>query len=221
MTIEIERAYIVKDIDAAREKIVESGFSLTRKEGQYNTYFGHPFFPGMIESKKYLRARYIGSKLAEISFSMPEIDKITGAEIRPQHVIRPKPGRDIADAEEYLKDLGFYEALVLQKTRELQERPGKEGDAFSIHVEIDTGITIHPRFIDELPGAKHHDVRLVDTLQVCIEMDARHRVEKSSLRSDFDKIATSFGLGDKDVTEKNYFQRYFEIQENDVIERWP
>ena len=205
MNIEIERAYIAGDIDATRAKIAEAGFVLARKESQMNLYLDHSFLH-LIENKKYIRVRWIdGWSNAEITFSHPAV--INSLEIRPQHSIHKKTRRSTENVLNVLKGLGFYEALIIEKERELFTIDRSIPAVGIVHVELDSGITIHSRNIDDIPRAKHHDVRIEDTVQVCIEFDSNG---SAAAAAGIDRVAGEIGLSVANITTKNYFDRYFE-----------
>jgi adenylate cyclase class IV len=215
MNKEIERAYIARDIDGVRSGIARAGFTLARKEEQVNVYYDHAFLD-LIENKKYLRVRWTdGWSRAEISFSSPRM--ANGIETRPQHVINNKTRRGVERVIAMLEGIGFYEALVMEKERELFTIDGRPPVTGDIHVELDTGITIHPREIGNIRRAKHHDVRIEDTVQICAEFNSdgsiitgtgMNRINIDALI--WNNIAMAIGLKDDAMTTKNYFDRYFE-----------
>jgi adenylate cyclase class IV len=204
MNREIERAYIVHDINAIRSGLARAGFTLAKKESQVNLYFDHRFLK-LIENKRYMRVRWIdGWANAEISFSNPAI--VRKAEIRPQHAFQKKTRRSTEGIISTLNSLGFYEALVMEKERELFTIGGGMPPTGVVHVELDAGITIHPRDVDDLPRAKHHDVRIEDTVQVCIEVDGD---DSSGAEAEIERVAREIGFQPKDMVTENYFDRYF------------
>jgi len=203
MNTEIERAYIVHDVAALRPGLARAGFSLVKKESQVNLYLDHPFLH-LIEGKKYVRVRWIdGWANAEISFSHPSIFRTF--EVRPQYSIHKKGRKSTDGVVDVLKKLGFFEALIIEKERELFTVGGGLPADGVVHVELDTGITIHPREVEYIPRAKKYDVRLEDTVQVCIE------VSGGSARGDIDidNVARDIGLRPSELITENYFDRYF------------
>ena len=210
MNKEIERAYIVHDIVALRSGLASAGFSLVKKESQVNLYLDHPFLNLMV-NKTYMRVRWIdGWTNAELSFSMPRVDFTAGAEVRPQYSFAKKTRKSIEAAVDILKSLGFYEVLVLEKDRELLTISGSVPIAGTIHVEIDTNVTVHPRNVDDLPGAKRSDTRLDDTVQICVETGPGVITDAASAGKSLVQFAREIGLDEGDITAKNYFERYCE-----------
>jgi predicted adenylyl cyclase CyaB len=208
MPTEFERAYITRDVDAVRANLARFNLLLVKKESQLNMYYDHPFLE-LIESKKYLRVRWIdGWNEAEISFSAPVVDG-SGIEKRPQFSFKKNGKRAIDKVIELLESVGFRGSLLLEKERELYALGGIL-DAGATHVEIDTGITIHPKDIKMLPRAKSFDVRLEDTVQVCVEMEDPGKKSMEMMVADINRFSREIGLLETDVTVKNYFDRYFD-----------
>lgn len=207
--IEIERAYIVDDIDGTMSRIRSSGFKVVEfPTVQVNDYYGHPFIERMIERKIYLRHRKVGIETevavcdGELSISHPVIDP-RGVEIRPQFSL---PSRiNVHTALFMLESLGFEKVLVMKKVRSVYAKDvsGWENGVpvERVHVELDTDISI-------ARVGRPFETRIEDTIQICIEVE-NYRGNLDMLPT-FNAVAVELGVNQSKMVEKNYFERYAE-----------
>jgi len=202
---EIEIRYVINDVTAFKDTLEKNGYAVVVKESQINTYYEHPFFPGMIAGKKYLRVRRVG-RMEEVAFSSPTTDA-AGVETRKQFTFtcgNPRfdsPSR----SDEFLSGIGFMKTLSIEKDREtwsmLKDRVGFET---SVHFEIDYNISV--RSLVEKPKK----IMLEDTVQSCIEITNNTRENNDVATKKLAAISLSLGLKPEDIIEKDYFDRYFE-----------
>jgi len=204
--IEIERAFIINDIAKTRDCLSGAGFALAKKEKQRNDYFEHPFFPGMIDQKKYLRARYIDDAQfpSEITFSAPVMNPATGTETREQFSIPtfPRVQHALFVARRVIESMGFVQKLSLRKKREYYINTGTGTiDETVVHVELDFWIAV--------TDANQHETTLEDTIQVCIEHHGDGKPDIPSIEMEFDRVASSIGIDPGTAIGMDYFERYF------------
>ena len=204
--IEIERAFIINDIAKTRDCLLGAGFALAKKEKQRNDYFEHPFFPGMIGQKKYLRARYIDDSEvpSEITFSAPVINPATGTETREQFSIPtfPRVQHALFVARRVIESMGFVQKLSLRKKREYYIKTGTGNiDETAVHVELDFWIGVM--------DANQHETTLEDTIQICIEHHGDGKPDIPSIEMEFDRVASSIGIEPGTAIGMDYFERYF------------
>lgn len=211
---EIERAYIVNNIDAFRDRLKVAGFILAKKEEQLNHYYEHPFFPDMIDQKRYLRVRHLRGNLApfEITFSSPVIDPATGTEVRKQFIASAPNGGDKTTIMHVLESIGFAKALELRKNREYYTMTGSPDiDETSTHIELDFLITFtidDARMFRERLELRGDAIILADTAQICIEHHGDGTPDITAIEAEFDRVAASIGIDPKTAIGENYFERY-------------
>jgi adenylate cyclase class IV len=210
MKYELEMAFIVHDVRPIFEMLKFNGFEHSSTESQKNIYMYHPFFPTMIEDKKYLRFRYCSkdddATWGEISFSNPRGETVNGraTEVRQSFGKEYITGHiHIEIHQKFMEMLGWKEGVVMMKERDYFFREGKKEET-RIHFEVDHDIVIKSKK-DDLP-----DVELEPTVQICIESGEGEEVDKEALMAILNEMATGLGIPPGSMITKNYFDRYLE-----------
>ncbi|MGD9128114.1 MAG: class IV adenylate cyclase [Planctomycetia bacterium] len=129
---EVEQKFVVADLDAVQQRLVELGVEYFRQRSEIDTYFNHPA-RDFAETDEAIRLRQVGGE-NRITYKGPKIDKTT----KTRHEIDLK----LLEGEEtfyqwaaLLKVLGFEPVGQVQKER---EKAWLDWEGYHVEVSLDT-----------------------------------------------------------------------------------
>jgi len=200
MNMEIERIFLIENLDELRRKLMELGFKLRNTEVQYAEYVDFPDFR-LFNTRQDFRFRYLYIekdirvfKHGEVSFAFREYPEVY-SEVRDQINVFTQTPYIVDSFKNMLLKMGMIVSFTLWKDREEYSKTGKRKFREEIHIEIDSNIkmTQHPYH------KKSH--KLQDTLQLCKE------TEKEKSAPEIDELMEELGLTTEDVVTINYGER--------------
>lgn len=198
--MEIERIFLITDIEGLRAQLEELGFSLRNSEEQYAEYLDYRDFR-LFNSRQDFRFRYIYTPKypefvrGEVSLSFREYPK-TYSEVRDQISLIARNKQTVDKFKFMMLKMNMIKSFTLYKDREEYSRSTKRGNfREELHIEIDMNIQM-----SQYPNHQK-SFKLEDTLQLCKE------TEKEKEAPEIDELMKELGLTTKDVVTINYGER--------------